>query len=221
MGQRGSVGEGQGRWKSSVRTASRGEMRTGALQGTRRGEEGKGKGKERGNGRSQSVTGRMGVVLWPNTGRVSVRQVEAAASVHAGTLLQQPAVSRVQQSAMLTNVAPNARALPASPVDTCGRVPSQVATFLRSELYDPEMVTYSTAPVVRHPSLTPGPLMPPRRASGGGTGSPGGGGGGGGATAGLTAAESRLLEAVWGLYEDGVLPEALEGLTVDQVGGGL
>ncbi|KAG2427663.1 hypothetical protein HXX76_012312 [Chlamydomonas incerta] len=64
-----------------------------------------------------------------------------------------------------------------------------VATFLRSELYDAELVSYSSAPVARHPPL-PG-----------------------------AADESRLLSAVAGLYEDGVVPEGLEALTVDQAGG--
>ncbi|KAG2487075.1 hypothetical protein HYH03_014321 [Edaphochlamys debaryana] len=64
-----------------------------------------------------------------------------------------------------------------------------VATFLRSELYDAELVSYSRAPVARHPSL-------PSHAD-----------------------ESRLLTAVLGLYEDGVLPEALDALTIDQACG--
>eukprot|EP00198_Chlamydomonas_reinhardtii_P011858 XP_001701195.1 predicted protein [Chlamydomonas reinhardtii] len=56
-----------------------------------------------------------------------------------------------------------------------------VAAFLRSELYDAELVS--------HP-----PLPTP-------------------------SDESRLLSAVAGLYEDGVLPQGLEALTVDQAGG--
>ncbi|GFR48730.1 hypothetical protein Agub_g10688, partial [Astrephomene gubernaculifera] len=64
-----------------------------------------------------------------------------------------------------------------------------VATFLRSELYEAELALHSPAPVARHPPL-PGPLS-----------------------------ESRLLGAVAGLYEDGILPEALEGLSVDQACG--
>ncbi|GLC39163.1 bud site selection protein [Pleodorina starrii] len=64
-----------------------------------------------------------------------------------------------------------------------------VASFLRAELYDAELVSYSSVPVARYP-----PLPTP-------------------------ADESRLLSAVCGLYEDGVLPEALELLTMDQAGG--
>ncbi|GIM13197.1 hypothetical protein Vretimale_16377 [Volvox reticuliferus] len=64
-----------------------------------------------------------------------------------------------------------------------------VASFLRAELYDAELVSYSSVPVARYPPL-PNP-----------------------------SDEVRLLEAVTGLYEDMVLPEALEALTVDQSGG--
>ncbi|GLI71473.1 hypothetical protein VaNZ11_016611 [Volvox africanus] len=64
-----------------------------------------------------------------------------------------------------------------------------VASFLRAELYDAELVSHSSVPVARYPPIP------------------------------NSADEVRLLEAVTGLYEDMVLPEALEALTVDQSGG--